>query len=122
MLTSPGLPKRAPANSRLISTHRFGVLLSQLHDLAQGHARLVCHCERPWASATFSGSRHQLKLEFRGDLAIPAGEALIAALPDHEFTVPGQLVADATVTAVESRQTDGPVLIIEIELLLLLDA
>ena len=52
---------------------------------------------RPWSSATFDGERHRLDLRLHGD-APTVGDALdrlIAALPDAEFEIPGQIVAEA---------------------------
>jgi len=71
--------------------------------LASGRAALLSHGETPWASITFAGTRHELLLAFEGAEAVAAGEDLIEHLPDHEFTLPGQLVADATVTKVDHR-------------------
>ena len=56
-------------------------LLSQVMDLAGGKAELLRHAETPWASVTFSGSRHRLALAFAGNEAVNAGEEFIAALP-----------------------------------------
>ena len=95
-------------------------LLGQVLTLAEGQAELVRHGERPWASATFSGTRNTIALSFDGGSAVAAGERLIAALPDHEFDIPGQLVADATVVEVDHR-IDPPMLAVEIEVLLLED-
>ena len=50
-----------------------------------------------------------------------AGEMLIAALPEHEFTLPGQLVADAAVARVDHEMLPEPKLTVELELLLLVD-
>ena len=97
------------------------LLLSTLLELAQGKAELVRHAERSWASATFSGTRHTVVLSFTGLDAVAAGEALIAALPDHEFAIPRQLVADANVIAVDHTALPQPHLQIEVELLLLED-
>jgi len=96
-------------------------MLNALLRLAGRQAELVSHGERPWASATFSGSRHTVVLTFAGAGAQAAGEAFIAALPEHEFTLPGQLVADATVAAVNHAMLPEPVLTVEAELLLLDD-
>ncbi|MGY6552158.1 MAG: hypothetical protein ACXIT4_09740 [Erythrobacter sp.] len=74
---------------------------SAVMKLAAGRAVLLAHEEKPWASITFSGTRHELVLEFTGIDAVMAGEDLMERLPDHEFTIPGQLVADATITAVD---------------------
>ncbi|MEE4199259.1 hypothetical protein [Erythrobacter sp.] len=71
--------------------------------LAQGQAKLISHEETAWNSITFSGTRHEIAFEFTGAQAVAAGEELIAQLPEHEFTIPGQLVADATVREVDHR-------------------
>jgi len=80
---------------------------SQVFALAKGKCELLAHAEKAWGSITFAGTRHELSLKFEGCEAIEAGEAMIEALPQHEFSIPGQLVADAAV-----RETDhrfGPV-------------
>lgn len=97
-------------------------LLSALLDLAQGKAELLRHSERGWASVTFSGTRHAVSLAFTGTEALAAGEAFIAALPEHEFALARQLVADATVILVEHTMLPEPRLEVEVELLLLEDA
>jgi len=97
-------------------------LLEALLALADDNAELIRHAERPWASATFSGSRHTVCLSFTGAQRLAAGETFIAALPDHEFTIPGQLVADADVTEVSMVMLPEPKLMVEVELLLLDDA
>lgn len=94
-------------------------LLTALIDMTGGKAELLRQAERPWASITFSGTRHTVALRFAGTDAVAAGEALIAALPEHEFTLPGQLVADAAVLAVEHEMLPEPRLTVEVELLLL---
>ncbi|AKM10128.1 hypothetical protein [Croceicoccus naphthovorans] len=92
-----------------------------LRALSGGHGRVVIHREVPWASITFSGSRHTLSLTFSGAEAVEAGERMIADLPDHEFIIPGQLVADAQVLSVDHAMLPEPVLRAEVELLLLED-
>ena len=94
-------------------------LLSALLDLAQGQAELVRHAERAWASVTFSGTRHSVVLAFTGTEAVAVGEGLIDLLPDHEFAIPGQLVADAAVVRVEHALLPEPRLEVEIEVLML---
>lgn len=96
-------------------------LLSALMTLAGGRAELLRHAERPWASVTFSGSRHTIALAFTGSEAVAAGEAFIDALPDHEFAIPRQLVADAGVISLEHTMLPEPRLQIEVEVLLLED-
>ena len=94
-------------------------LLSAVMGLAGSGAELLRHAEQPWASVTFSGSRHKIALAFTGDEAAEMGEAFIAALPEHEFDVPRQIVADAAVISVEHMLVPEVRLLIEIELLLL---
>lgn len=96
-------------------------LLSAVLQLAGGKAELLRHAERPWASVTFSGSRHTIALSFAGLEAIATGEAFIAALPDHEFTLPRHIVADASVVAVDHALSPEARLTVEVELLLLED-
>jgi hypothetical protein len=94
-------------------------LLIAIIELGQGKGELLRHAEQPWASATFSGARHTLAFAFCGDEAIEAGETLIALLPEHEFNIPGQLVADAAVVAVEHQLLPAPRLEVTVEVLLL---
>lgn len=96
-------------------------LLSALLELAGGKGELVRHSERSWASVTFSGTRHTVTLTFTGAEAVAAGEQFIDQLPDHEFTVPRQLVADAAIVSVEHSALPEPRLEVTAELLLLED-
>jgi hypothetical protein len=117
-LAPPEAPSRGPRPAR----RPWLPLLSALLDLAQGKAELIRHSESPWASVTFAGSRHTVALAFAGVEAVKAGETLITALPEHEFNLPGQLVADAAVTAVTHSLLPKPRLEIELTLLLLEDS
>jgi hypothetical protein len=94
-------------------------LLAAVTELAGGKAELLRHVERPWASVTFSGTRHTISLAFTGSEAVAAGERFIAALPEHEFAIPRQLVADAAVVAATHEMLPEPKLTIEVEMLLL---
>ena len=98
--------------------HPRSRLREALLELAQGQATILSHDEKSWASVTFAGARHRLELLFEGDEAIDAGELFIALLPEHEFDLPGQLVADAAVTAVDHR-LEPPRMEVSCELLLL---
>jgi hypothetical protein len=93
-------------------------LLEALATLAQGKARVLSHAESAWASITFAGTRHKVVLEFSGVEGAEAGECFIAFLPEHEFALPGQLVADATVAEVD-HQLQPPLMRVTAELLLL---
>jgi hypothetical protein len=98
------------------------MLLTALADLCGPGLQFVSHSERAWSSATFSGARHRFRLTFEGIEAVLAGEALIMNLPDHEFRIRGQLVADATISTVEHDLLAGPRLTIEADLLVLDEA
>lgn len=93
-------------------------LIEALLELAQGKATVARHTESSWASITFAGTRHRVELQFEGTDAVEAGECLIAFLPEHEFAIPGQLVADAAVVAVD-HVAHLPRMLVTAELLLL---
>ena len=90
--------------------------------LAGTEANLLTHEETPWASITFAGTRHELQIDFDGIAACKAGEVFVAALPEHEFAIPGMLVADATVSEVKSSYTPEPRMLVTSTLLLLEEA
>lgn len=113
--TAPPRPARPP---RRTDADR---LREALIALAGGHGVVASHEERAWASVTFAGARHRVVLEFTGNDAVPGGEALIADLPEYEFTLPRQLVADAAICAVEHTLLPEPKLRVECELLLVED-
>ncbi len=107
---------KPPRQPRRTTADRVHAALMVLGD---HRGQVIAHHERPWASITFAGARHRIELLFAGDEAVEAGEALIARLPDHEFAIPGQLVADATVSEVDHRIGASPRLAVTCELLLL---
>lgn len=96
-------------------------LREALLTLAEAKGVILSHEETPWASITFSGARHEMMIDFSGPDAVAAGERFIAALPDHEFAIPGQLVADAAVSAVSHVMQPEPRLFVTTTLLLLED-
>jgi hypothetical protein len=107
---------KPPCARRRTSSER---LREELQALAAGHAEFLSHSEKSWASVTFAGTRHRLALAFAGTDAVEAAESFIAFLPEHEFAIPGQLVADAAVTAVDHRIGPDPRMEVQVELLLL---
>ena len=110
-------PFGLPFHVRVATADR---LREALLELAHGQAAVLSHAETRWASVTFTGARHRLELRFDGAEAIEAAERFIAFLPEHEFEILGQVVADATVIEVDHR-LDPPVLTVRCELLLLQD-
>ncbi len=99
---SAPLPVSAPAALRPRRTLADRVRAA-LMQITAGKGTVLAHAETAWSSITFAGTRHEVVLEFCGTEAVTAGEDLIERLPDHEFTLPGQLVADATITKVDHR-------------------
>ncbi len=93
-------------------------LVEALVALARGKATMLHHEECSWASITFVGARHRVNLLFDGAEAVEAGECFIAFLPEHEFAIPGQLVADAAVVEVD-HVAHPPRMTVMCELLLL---
>ena len=87
--------------------------------LAGNLARIDSHTEKNWASVTFAGTRHRIVMGFDGAEAVSAGEDFIDALPDHEFTIPRQLVADASVVEVDHAIAPAPRMVVTCEVLLL---
>lgn len=79
-----------------VSQRVWAALQTQIIALAGGHGELVSHATKSWSSVSFSGTRHEIELEFKGSDAVEAGDRMIKALPEHEFAIPGQLVADAS--------------------------
>lgn len=105
--------------SRRVRRDPANHLLGALQTLADGQALVLRHEERAWASITFSGARHSVTLRFAGDAAVAAGERFIAVLPEHEFSIPRRLVADAAIVAVRHTLLPEPSLEVDCEVLLL---
>ncbi len=103
-------PRRLSAGERL---------LRELRDLAGPWVEVISHDDAPWASITFTGARHTVVLRFSGSEAVSDGERFIATLPDHEFRLRSQLVADASVTRVDHEVLPAPLMEVECTLLLL---
>ena len=101
---------------RRTAADRVRKALAELH---RSHGVVLTHTEKAWASITFAGTRHSLKLVFAGADAVATGEVLVAELPEHEFAIPGQIVADAAILEVEHRLIPEPRLVVQCELLLL---
>ncbi|MGQ0661283.1 hypothetical protein [Sphingosinicella sp.] len=64
----------------------------------------------PWASATFSGTRHELRLR----LSDSSGCALLADLAEREFDLPGHILIDI---AAADMARDGDDMLLTVEAL-----
>ncbi len=111
-------PPERPARGHRTSSSR---LIDAVATLA-GAAILTDHRETSWASITFAGTRHAMSWLFAGADAVEAGEAFITALPDHEFRIPGCLVADAAIVEIASYQLPEPTMTVKVDFLLLDEA
>lgn len=49
---------------------------------------------RGWASVTFAGERHRLRLRLEGPAAAAAADAFAAGLDEREFRLRGHVLAD----------------------------
>jgi hypothetical protein len=92
-------------------------LIRAVLTLARGAAELDEHRGTAWASATFTGMRHAMRVSLLGEDGVRTGEWLASILPDHEFRIAGHLVADIAVTAIHRRTEGIPAMTLTIEAL-----
>ena len=76
--------------------------------------------EVDWASVTFTGARHRLRVTLDGESAVGAAADFLAQLPDLDLPVPGHIVADIALVA-EERGDDGRYAALELEALTIED-
>lgn len=62
-----------------------------------------------WQSLTFIGERHELELRVPGPEAGDLANRLVCGLSDNEFTIPGQIVADISLTGGPLHNIDGSI-------------
>lgn len=62
-----------------------------------------------WQSLTFIGERHELELRVPGPKAESLASRITDQLADTEFTIPGQIVADITLTGRPRHNMDGSI-------------
>lgn len=76
--------------------------------------------ETAWASVTFAGARHRLLVSLDGSGATEAAADFLSDLPDLEWPLAGQIVADVAVIA-EQRHHCGRHAELELEVLTIED-
>ena len=74
------------------------LLVRQIEALAGNRASVTLERERPWASITFSGTRHSFAIRWTDPADLAALQNLATTLPVHEFAIPGHFIADLLVT------------------------
>ncbi len=62
---------------------------------------------RDWASATFTGARHEVRIVLDGPGAEAAADRFLAGLDDHDFALRDHFVASAALA--DSRRAPGGV-------------
>jgi len=85
-----------------------------------GSVRVATLAETPWASVTFAGARHRLRLVIEGDGAVGAAADFLGRLPDLDLPLRGAVVADIMLLA-EERQDGGAYACLELEALTITD-
>lgn len=86
--------------------HLVQALVARTH----GAARLLATTRAAWASVTFTGERHVLRFHAPG----AAAALLTGALEEHEFALPGHIVADIAAVASDDELVEIEALTIEV--------
>jgi hypothetical protein len=76
---------------------------------------------RSWASATFTGARHELTFRIEGEGADIAADDFLCTLTAAEFDLRGHILADIALVA-EARSDDGRWVRISLEALTVEDS
>jgi hypothetical protein len=76
--------------------------------------------ETDWASVTFTGARHRLRVTLEGEGAVGAAADFLERLPDLDLPMPGHIVADIALVA-EERRDSGRYAALELEALTIED-
>lgn len=85
-----------------------------------GAVTAVALASTAWASVTFTGARHRLRLTLEGEGAVGAAADFLATIHDLELAVPGHIVADLALLA-EERRDGGRHACLELEALTIED-
>ena len=70
----------------------------------------------PWASVTFAGARHELRVTLEGQGALGAASDFLAEMPEIDLPLRGHIVADLALIA-EERRDGGDYVCLELEAL-----
>lgn len=77
---------------------------------------------RSWASATFTGVRHEISFRLEGEGANEAADAFLEGLEEREFDLRGHILADiAMVSETRMSGPEGPLIRIALEALTIED-
>lgn len=59
---------------------------------------------RSWASVTFAGARHRLRLRLEGERSGDSADAFLAGLAEREFVLRGHILADILLLCDDRRE------------------
>jgi len=85
-----------------------------------GATRVESIEQTDWASVTFTGARHHLRVTLDGEGAVGVAADFLDKLPDLELPLPGHIVADIALVA-EERSDNGCYATLELEALTIED-
>lgn len=94
-----------------------GALLSALRQLLPQSTLSIMH-QRPWHSLTFTGAQLRVSAILSAPDCTAIADRVAKNLPDHEFNIRGQIVADIAVT---DQMVTADATILTIDALLLED-
>jgi len=100
---------------RLVETPLERVLRSAFCGFG-GTVTVATLSQTPWASVTFAGARHRLRLVIEGDGAVGAAADFLGGLGDMDLPLPGAIVADVALVS-EERRDGGAYACLELEAL-----
>lgn len=99
---------------------RLARVVSATIGTIRGETRVETIDQTDWASVTFTGARHRLRVTLDGDGAVGAAADFLEKLPDIDLPIPGHIVADIALVA-EQRSDDGRHAVLELEALTIED-
>jgi hypothetical protein len=77
-----------------------------VEQLAPAAVSLGKSCSTPWASATFSGARHEVALTINGTNAAECARAFVANVAEFDFDLGGHIVVDIVVPHYQITESD----------------
>ena len=95
---------------------RLARMVSANIGTVRGETRVEPIDQTDWASVTFTGGRHRLRVTLDGEGAVGAAADFLEQLPDLDLPIPGHIVADITLVT-EERGDNGNYAALELEAL-----
>ena len=99
---------------------RLARMVSATFGTFRGETRVEPIEQTDWASVTFTGARHRLRVILDGEGAVGAAADFLEKLPDLDLPIPGHIVAEVALVA-EERDDNGRYAALELEALTIED-